>query len=199
MIKFFFYSQPRNIVFDPVQEIKVGRSITRTKIADNNAVFDCKVLSRNHAVIWYNEGKFFLRVCVNISVAPKQFFSRITYFQDTGSSNGTFINNQRLSSNSTSSEPYEIRTDDVVQFGVDVMENNKKETHGCIVALVKLFVPEGEECKTVRADGSKSELIRAIPSTDLCRLNQYLQEAIQREQVLETKLFNLQKIVESTR
>lgn len=79
------------------------------------------------------------------------------------------------------------------------MENNKKETHGCIVALVKLFVPEGEECKTVRAEGSKSDLTRAIPSTDLCRLNQYLQEAIQREQVLETKLFSLQKIVESTR
>lgn len=120
-------------------------------------------------------------------------------FQDTGSSNGTFINNQRLSSNSTSSEPYEIRTDDVVQFGVDVMENNKKETHGCIVALVKLFVPEGEECKSARLDGSKSDLTRTIPSTDLCRLNQYLQEAIQREQILETKLFNLQKIVDSTR
>lgn len=56
-------SQPRNIVFDPAQEVKVGRSITRTKIADNNAVFDCKVLSRNHAVIWYSCGKFFLRVC----------------------------------------------------------------------------------------------------------------------------------------
>lgn len=169
--------QPRNIVFDPIQEVKVGRSITRTKIADNNAVFDCKVLSRNHAVIWYHEGKFFLR--------------------DTGSSNGTFINNQRLSSNSTSSDPYEIRTDDIIQFGVDVMENNKKETHGCIVALVKLFVGEGEEIRPPRAVTSEST--RAIPSTDLCRLNQYLQEAIQREQVLETKLFNLQKIVESTR
>ncbi|XP_037033960.1 sarcolemmal membrane-associated protein-like [Bradysia coprophila] len=171
--------QPRNIVFDPAQEVKVGRSITRTKIADNNAVFDCKVLSRNHAVLWYKDGKFFLR--------------------DTGSSNGTFINSQRLSSNSTSSEPYEIRTDDIIQFGVDVMENNKKETHGCIVCLVKLFVPEGEECKTARSDGVKIESSRMIPSTDLCRLNQYLQEAIQREQVLETKLFNLQKIVETTR
>lgn len=78
------------------------------------------------------------------------------------------------------------------------MENNKKETHGCIVALVKLFVPEGEECKTSRPDGLKSDS-RAIPSTDLCRLNQYLQEAIQREQILETKLYNLQKIVETTR
>ncbi len=128
-----------------------------------------------------------------------RFDSFTLKFQDTGSSNGTFINNQRLSSNSTSSEPYEIRTDDVVQFGVDVMENNKKETHGCIVALVKLFVPEGEECKTSRGDGSKLDSSRTIPSTDLCRLNQYLQEAIQREQVLETKLYNLQKIVETTR
>lgn len=59
---FFWFPQPRNIIFDTATEVKVGRSITRTKIADNNAVFDCKVLSRNHAVIWYRDGKFFLRV-----------------------------------------------------------------------------------------------------------------------------------------
>ena len=41
--------------------IKVGRSVARVKPALNNAIFDCKVLSRNHALFWYKDGK------VNIS------------------------------------------------------------------------------------------------------------------------------------
>lgn len=72
-----FYSQPRNIIFDTATEVKVGRSITRTKIADNNAVFDCKVLSRNHAVIWYRDGKFFLRVSSFIQTQPNQFYQSL--------------------------------------------------------------------------------------------------------------------------
>ena len=58
------------------QAVKVGRSVARARPATSNAIFDCKVLSRNHALIWYDGGKFFL--------------------QDTKSSNGTFVNNQRL-------------------------------------------------------------------------------------------------------
>ena len=57
------------------QAVKVGRSVARARPATSNAIFDCKVLSRNHALIWYDGGKFFL--------------------QDTKSSNGTFVNNQR--------------------------------------------------------------------------------------------------------
>jgi hypothetical protein len=36
---------------------KVGRSVARVKPALNNAIFDCKVLSRNHALLWYKDGK----------------------------------------------------------------------------------------------------------------------------------------------
>ena len=48
------------------------------------------------------------------------------YLQDTKSSNGTFVNNVRLSKGSEESEPKEIKSGDIVQFGVDVVENSKK-------------------------------------------------------------------------
>lgn len=37
--------------------VKVGRAIGRTRQALDNAIFDCKVLSRNHALIWYQNAK----------------------------------------------------------------------------------------------------------------------------------------------
>ena len=48
------------------------------------------------------------------------------YLQDTKSSNGTFVNNQRLSKGSEESAPREVCSGDIVQFGVDVMENSRK-------------------------------------------------------------------------
>ena len=118
--------------------------------------------------------------------------------QDTGSSNGTFINNQRLSQTCSQSEPFEVSSGDIVQFGVDVMENSRKETHGCIVATLKLYLPDGRETKA-----SQSTLVGAtntkIPQVDLYRLNQYIQEAVQREQNLETKLLNIQKKIDLVR
>ena len=48
------------------------------------------------------------------------------YLQDTKSSNGTFINNQRLSKGSEESPPRELFSGDIVQFGVDVLENARR-------------------------------------------------------------------------
>lgn len=118
--------------------------------------------------------------------------------QDTGSSNGTFINNVRLSQTSTESEPYEVSSGDIVQFGVDVMENSRRETHGCIVATLKLFLPDGRETKASQSIGVGGASTK-LPPVDLYRLNQYIQEANQREQILETKLTSLQKMVEATK
>ena len=41
-------------VSDPV---KIGRSVAGARPANNNAIFDCKVLSRNHALLWHDNGK----------------------------------------------------------------------------------------------------------------------------------------------
>lgn len=54
--------QNRTLFLEPHQEVKVGRSVARNRVSENNAIFDCKVLSRNHAVLWYNDGKFFIKV-----------------------------------------------------------------------------------------------------------------------------------------
>ena len=56
-----------------------------------------------------------------LSVLCLQFF-----LQDTKSSNGTFINNQRLSKGSEESPPKELFSGDIVQFGVDVLENARR-------------------------------------------------------------------------
>ena len=39
---------------DPV---KIGRSVARAHPAPTNAIFDCKVLSRNHASLWFEDNK----------------------------------------------------------------------------------------------------------------------------------------------
>lgn len=65
------------------------------------------------------------------------------WLQDTKSSNGTFINNERLSPANQDSVPKEIKSGDVIQFGVDVVENSRRVTHGCIIANIKL-IPPGE-------------------------------------------------------
>ncbi|CAG7831650.1 unnamed protein product, partial [Allacma fusca] len=160
------------------QPVKIGRSVARARPSTNNAIFDCKVLSRNHALLWYDTGKF--------------------YLQDTKSSNGTFVNNQRLSKSSEESAPREVCSGDIVQFGVDVMELNKKVTHGCIVATLQLFLPDGKEAKA----SSSTTLPDKVPSTsvqEIYQLNQYIKEAIQREQLIENKLATINKLMASTK
>jgi len=90
--------------------VKVGRSQGALKPRGDNAIFECRVLSRSHAQVWCEEGVFFIK--------------------DTGSSNGTFVNQQRVHQ-----EPVQIKTGDVLQFGVDV-DNNPKHTYWCVVTQI---------------------------------------------------------------
>ncbi|XP_074054993.1 sarcolemmal membrane-associated protein isoform X8 [Macrotis lagotis] len=179
--------QERHVYLD--EPIKIGRSVARCRPAQNNATFDCKVLSRNHALVWFDHktGKF--------------------YLQDTKSSNGTFINSQRLSRGSEESPPCEILSGDVIQFGVDVTENTRKVTHGCIVSTIKLFLPDGMEAR-LRSDVIHAPLPSPVDkvaantpsmySQELFQLSQYLQEALHREQMLEQKLATLQRLLAIT-
>lgn len=167
------FFQDRTLTLD--QPVKIGRSVARTKPTSTNAIFDCKVLSRHHALLWYENGKF--------------------YLQDTKSSNGTFVNNTRLTAET---ENHEVSSGDIVQFGVDVLENNRKVTHGCIIATLKLYMPDGKEAKASPSitEGDRHGM---VPLDDLYRLNQIIQEANQREQCLETKLTALRLVVEETK
>merc|ERR1719397_1165922 len=159
------------------QSVKVGRSVARARPVNTNAIFDCKVLSRNHALLWYENGKF--------------------YLQDTKSSNGTFVNNQRLSKGSEESPAREVCSGDILQFGVDVMENSRKVTHGCIIATLKLYLPDGKEAKASPSIVNTTPGT-AIPAQDLYQLNQFIQEALAREQLLENKLLGLQRLIDET-
>lgn len=43
---------------------KIGRSVAQAKPSPANTIFDCKVLSRNHAMLWYENGK----VCYSYNI-----------------------------------------------------------------------------------------------------------------------------------
>lgn len=93
--------------FDPIDRkvddgeiLVVGRHTDRLVTEHPTAiVFRSKVVSRNHAKIWYTEGQW--------------------YLQDIGSSSGTFLNHIRLSPPNTQSTPYTIKDGDIVQLGID--------------------------------------------------------------------------------
>lgn len=166
----------RTLVLD--KPVKIGRSVGHNKTSANNGIFDCKVLSRNHALLWFEDGKFLLK--------------------DTRSSNGTFVNTERLSKSCEESQPREVFSGDTVQFGVDVVENSRNLTHGCVIATLKLFLPNGREAKplpTIFSSGDRSK----VTLEDLYLLNQYLQESLQREKMLESKLSALQTLVKTLR
>ncbi|KAH1024892.1 hypothetical protein HUJ05_009728 [Dendroctonus ponderosae] len=95
-----------------------------------------------------------------------------------------------------SPEVYEIHSGDIIQFGVDVVECNRKVTHGCIIAIVRLYLPDGV---MVKANPCIADEETHVPLGDLYKLNQYLQEANKREQCLESKLDVLQHVVEEAK
>ncbi|KAI9366513.1 hypothetical protein BD770DRAFT_438648 [Pilaira anomala] len=95
----------RSFVFEIVdRELEPGVRYRIGRFSDRNIVserlsFKSKVVSRNHAELWAENGKVFIR--------------------DIGSSSGTFLNRIRLSAPNQTSEPYEIKDGDAIQLGVD--------------------------------------------------------------------------------
>lgn len=88
--------------------LKIGRQ-TNAKTIPNavNGYFDSKVLSRSHAELWADRsGKIWIR--------------------DVKSSNGTFVNGQRLSPENRDSEPHELREHDTLELGIDIVSEDQK-------------------------------------------------------------------------
>ncbi|KRY43341.1 Sarcolemmal membrane-associated protein [Trichinella spiralis] len=174
------------------EPVKIGRSLAKLQASSNNFVFDCKVLSRNHALIWYEDGSFYVR--------------------DTKSSNGTFINGQRLSKASEESLPKEVFSGDLIQLGVEIVENTRNGTsfsHGCIVAMLRLYHPNGlEALPRETTDSSMTNLVsaynidasQAISNQELFQVQQYIRvrEAVYREKIMESKMTALQALLVTT-
>ncbi|KAI7890808.1 uncharacterized protein EV154DRAFT_563942 [Mucor mucedo] len=95
----------RSFVFDIIDRelqpglvYRIGRFSDRSIVSERLS-FKSKVVSRNHAEIWTEQRKIFIR--------------------DIGSSSGTFLNRCRLSPPNHVSEPYELKDGDTIQLGVD--------------------------------------------------------------------------------
>lgn len=88
--------------------LRIGRQTNnKTVPTPVNGYFDSKVLSRQHAEIWADRrGKIWIR--------------------DVKSSNGTFVNGQRLSLESRESEPHELRENDSLELGIDIVSEDQK-------------------------------------------------------------------------
>jgi len=50
------FLERRAVLTEPA---KIGRSVAQAKPNPTNTIFDCKVLSRNHALLWYENGKVY--------------------------------------------------------------------------------------------------------------------------------------------
>lgn len=108
-----------NVPYFP-EVLRIGRQTNaKTVPTPVNGYFDSKVLSRQHAEIWADRsGKIWIR--------------------DVKSSNGTFVNGQRLSPENRDSEPHELREHDTLELGIDIVsEDQKSIVHHKVSAKVE--------------------------------------------------------------
>jgi hypothetical protein len=125
---------PKHISLIGGQRVKIGRQTNaKTVPAERNGYFDSKVLSRQHAEVWEESGKIFIK--------------------DVKSSNGTFINGERLSPEGVESEPFELKNDDIVEFGIDIIgEDNKTTIHHKVAARVLCVFTEEDVQDAARVE-----------------------------------------------
>ena len=100
--------------------LRIGRQTNaKTVPTPVNGYFDSKVLSRQHAEVWADRnGKIWIR--------------------DVKSSNGTFVNGVRLSAENRDSEPHELRENDMLELGIDIVsEDQKSIVHHKVSAKVE--------------------------------------------------------------
>ncbi|KAJ5735126.1 uncharacterized protein N7483_000251 [Penicillium malachiteum] len=101
-----FEKKQINVPFYP-DLLRIGRQTNaKTLPTPLNGFFDSKVLSRQHAEIWADKtGKIWIR--------------------DVKSSNGTFVNGLRLSLENRESEPHELRENDTLELGIDIVSEDQ--------------------------------------------------------------------------
>ncbi|CAG8442042.1 1442_t:CDS:2 [Funneliformis caledonium] len=103
---------PKHLSFNPDQEIKVGRvsgSRNQKEARQDNGVFSCDVMSREHALLKEEHGKILIK--------------------DLKSTHGTFINTIRLGDGSDESDWRVLNHGDVITFGHSVRRNQNLYKH----------------------------------------------------------------------
>ncbi|KAF9188834.1 hypothetical protein BGZ51_000292 [Haplosporangium sp. Z 767] len=148
---------PRSLHFDVVDKdvpegfvLKIGR-FTDKQAFPNRVTFKSKVVSRGHAEIYTEQGKFYIR--------------------DTKSSSGTFLNHARLSPPGAESKPTLLKDGDVVQLGVDY-QGGTQEIYRCVKMRLELNRSWQQQANPFRMNTLK--VIRSLTtanaasSTDCC-------------------------------
>jgi FHA domain len=96
------------------QRVEIGRQANARNIpAEDNGYFDSAVLSRQHAQVREEGVKVCMCAIYRSHLGSRSLFCRSTS-KNVESSNGTFINGKRLSLEGLESEPYELKSDDIV-------------------------------------------------------------------------------------
>ncbi|KAG0199010.1 hypothetical protein BGX33_011939 [Mortierella sp. NVP41] len=148
---------PRSLHFEVVDKdvpdgfvLKIGR-FTDKQALPNRVTFKSKVVSRGHAEIYTERGRFYIR--------------------DTKSSSGTFLNHARLSPPGVESKPTLLKDGDVVQLGVDY-QGGTQEIYRCVKMRLELNRSWQQQPNAFRANTLK--VIRnlttanAASATDCC-------------------------------
>ncbi|QRV91360.1 AAA-like domain protein [Ceratobasidium sp. AG-Ba] len=89
---------PKTIPLPVGNRVVIGRAQAGDSEDGTNGLFACQWMSRNHALVWAGQdGKILIR--------------------DTRSSNGTWINGNRLSGKGEKSERFNLQSHDILEFG----------------------------------------------------------------------------------
>ncbi|KAJ7474288.1 SMAD/FHA domain-containing protein, partial [Mycena latifolia] len=97
--------------------------------------FDSSVVSRQHAEVWQEGNKIFIR--------------------DTQSANGTFVNGRRLSPEGQDSYPYELKTNDIVELGTDISGYYDTIAHHRVVCRIVCVFTQVEVAMVAMADSRR--------------------------------------------
>ncbi|WFD03594.1 hypothetical protein MOBT1_002287 [Malassezia obtusa] len=179
--------------------VKIGRYSNAKSVPNPlNGFFDSKVLSRAHAEVWSENDK--------------------VYIKDVKSSNGTFVNGTRLSPESQESEPYVLHTDDVVDFGIDILTDDNKEVLHHRVACRVFLVMTPEDALKLRNDftslyrggvhggalgnagicpGAEGGLRRGKPGINFDHVIFRLQNELQKSKMVGTELTSLSTTIQN--
>ncbi|KAH9945551.1 SMAD/FHA domain-containing protein [Amylocystis lapponica] len=123
----------RSLRFDPIcrdvrdgdAPLRIGRFTDRSglglaaanALGSNKLAFKSKVVSRAHAEIWVEGGRFFIK--------------------DTKSSSGTFLNHVRLSAANAESRASELKDGDLLQLGVDY-QGGAEDIYKCVKIKIEM-------------------------------------------------------------
>eukprot|EP00092_Neocalanus_flemingeri_P006970 GFUD01007522.1.p1 GENE.GFUD01007522.1~~GFUD01007522.1.p1 ORF type:complete len:459 (+),score=143.29 GFUD01007522.1:95-1378(+) len=156
--------------------VTIGRTGGHVRSASDNGYFDCKVLSKSHALLLYKDSKL--------------------YIIDTGSSNGTFVNNIRLSKAGKESDPTEVFTGDIIKLGSEVTDKNKELTQMPVVAKITLVMEDGLENRArprsslLFRPAESQEDVTIVADADQCSLSR------ESMMLLKEKLLEMEKGME---